>query len=238
MKKNIIIIPTYNERENIGNIVKAIFQTVPDISILVVDDNSPDLTHEAVRELQKDFFNLDLLVREKKNGLGEAYIEAFKTILNSGEIEKVVMMDADFSHDPKYLPPLLDGLADSDVVIGSRYTAGGGTEGWERWRKILSRYGNKYARLIMGLPVYDCTAGFIAFRTDLLKKIDLSKIEMSGYAFLMEFKYLLWLAQARFKEVPIIFKNRLSGESKISSHIISEGVLAPWRVRIRNIWKK
>lgn len=238
MKKNIVIIPTYNERDNIGNIVKAIFQTVPDVSILVVDDNSPDLTFEAVRELQKNFPNLDLLVREKKNGLGQAYIDAFKTILNNEKAEKVVMMDADFSHDPKYLPQLLAGLTDSDVVIGSRYIAGGSTEGWEKWRKILSKYGNRYARLIMGLPVYDCTAGFIAFRPSLLKKIDLSKIEMSGYAFLMEFKYLLWLAKARFKEIPVIFRNRINGESKISSHIISEGILAPWRVRMRSLWKK
>lgn len=238
MKKNIVIIPTYNERENINHIIPEIFRIMPDISVLVVDDNSPDLTSEAVRKIQERFPNLDLFFREKKKGFGESYLEAFQTVLNRGEVENVIMMDADFSHNPKYLPQLLAGLADNDVVIGSRYIVGGKTEGWERWRKILSRYGNKYAKFIMGLPIYDCTAGFIAFRLDLLKKIDLSKIEMSGYAFLMEFKYLLWLAGVRFKEIPIIFKNRISGESKISSHIISEGVLAPWKVRVRNIWKK
>lgn len=235
MKKNVVIVPTYNERDNIGNIIKEVFQIVPDVSILVVDDNSPDLTHEVVRDLQKKFSNLDLLVREKKNGLGEAYIEAFKTILDIEELEKVVMMDADSSHNPIYLPQFLETAKNFDVVVGSRYVAGGATVGWEKWRRYLSRFGNIYARFITGMPIFDCTGGFNLIDIDFLKKIDWTKIDMSGYAFQIELKYLLWRAGANFKEIPIVFKNRLNGESKISGHIINEGILAPWKIKMKKV---
>lgn len=229
---NHIVIPTYNEKENIQRLVPAVFALLPEARITVVDDNSPDGTAEAVRSLQSSYPNLFLLSRNRKEGLGRAYIHAFKEILKQNPA-KLVMMDADLSHHPQYLPAMLAEADSHDVVIGSRYTAGGRTEGWELWRRLLSRYANLYCRTITRLPIRDCTSGFKVINADFLKKIDLSRIDLSGYAFLMELKYALWQAGARFKEVPIIFRNRVGGESKISNHIIREGVLAPWKMIMR-----
>lgn len=231
--RNLVIIPTYNERDNIRDIVTAVFTVVSDIAILVVDDNSPDGTQFIVRELQAQFPNLFLLLRRKKEGLGRAYIHAFKHALAKTSSVQMIMMDADLSHDPLYLPYFINQAADFDVVIGSRYVAGGRTEGWELWRQTLSKYGNWYAKTIIGLPVIDCTAGFNLIKAEFLKKIDWSRMDSSGYAFQIELKYLLWQAGARFKEIPIVFKNRRGGESKMSGHIISEGVFAPWKIKFR-----
>lgn len=228
---DVVVVPTYNEKDNIKNLVLAIFKVAPEIHILVVDDNSPDKTAAVVKSLQSEYPNLSLLERPRKEGLGRAYLDAFRLILKNNSAERVIMMDADFSHDPRYLPELLEAAKDFDVVMGSRYVWGGGTVGWEFWRRFLSKFGNVYSRLVTGMPVFDCTGGFNLVKTDFLRKIDLSSVAMSGYAFQIELKYLLWRAGARFKEVPIIFKNRLSGESKISSHIIREGVLAPWKIK-------
>jgi len=140
-------------------------------------------------------------------------------------------MDADFSHDPKYLVEMFKKSKEYSVVVGSRYVLGGKTVGWELWRRILSFCGNFYCRTITGMPVKDCTGGFNIIHTDLLRKIDFSKMDMSGYAFIMEIKYLLYRAGGTFFEVPITFVNRVGGESKISSHIISEGIIAPWKIK-------
>ncbi len=231
--KTTIVIPTYNERENIGLLLDKIFTWLPEVFVLVVDDNSPDKTAEKVRECQKKFGNLSLLVREKKEGLGKAYIDAFSRVIKDGEVDKVVMMDADFSHDPERLPTFLAAAAKSDVVVGSRYAEGGGTVGWELWRRLLSRFGNFYARLITGMPLTDLTGGFNLMKADFLRKINLKELDMSGYAFIMEIKSSLFIAGAKFCEVPIIFRNRREGESKISSHIIREGVIAPWKIRMK-----
>lgn len=229
--EDLIIIPTYNERDNIENIVLAVFKIMPGINILVVDDNSPDKTSEVVKNLQSQYFNLSLLKRPRKEGLGKAYLDAFQMVLKNNEVKHIIMMDADFSHDSKYLPKMLETVKSFDVVIGSRYVMGGGTVGWEFWRRFLSKFGNLYSRLVTGMPIFDCTGGFNLIKTDFLRKIDLSSVAMSGYAFQIELKYLLWRAGARFKEIPIIFKNRLNGESKISNHIIKEGILAPWKIK-------
>jgi len=236
--KDVIVIPTYNERENVGTIIPLIFKIAPEVSVLVVDDSSPDGTASIIIELQKQYKNLFLLSQPVKNGLGSAYINGFSHILKEQNIRKVVMMDADLSHDPKYLPQMFEEGKNYSIVIGSRYINGGKTIGWEYWRKILSFLGNLYCRVITGMPVHDCTGGFNVISADLLRKIDFSKIDMSGYAFIMEIKYLLYKAGGTFFEVPIIFKNRLGGESKISSHIISEGILAPWKMRWKNTKKK
>ncbi|MEK7072369.1 MAG: polyprenol monophosphomannose synthase [Patescibacteria group bacterium] len=238
--ENLIIIPTYNERDNIGGIISAIFKMAPGIKILVVDDNSPDKTSEVVKSLQSEYPNLSLFERPRKEGLGLAYLDAFQLILKDNLVECVIMMDADFSHDPKYLPELLEVAKKFDVVVGSRYVKNGGTVGWEAWRRFLSKFGNLYSRLITKMPIFDCTGGFNLIKTDFLRKIDLSRMDMSGYAFQIELKYLLWKAGAQFKEIPIIFKNRLNGESKISNHIIKEGILAPWKIKkkIDTIWEK
>lgn len=236
--KTIIILPVYNEKENIRQIIEAIFKVLPLIYILVVDDNSPDGTGDIVKKLQKKFSNLKILTRIEKRGLGEAYINAFKETLKDPDIGNIIMMDADFSHHPSYLPVMLKYAEDFDVVVGSRYIKGGKIEGWELWRRLLSRWGNFYARTITRLPVADCTSGFNLIKSDFLKKIDFSKIDASGYAFIIELKYFLWKSGARFKEIPIIFRNRINGESKISNYIIREGIIAPWKMILkRKYWQ-
>jgi dolichol-phosphate mannosyltransferase len=161
-------------------------------------------------------------------------VNAFKKVLKEDSVRNIVMMDADFSHDPVYLLEMLKKSRDFSVVIGSRYVEGGKTVGWELWRRILSSFGNLYCRSITGLPIRDCTGGFNVISAKLLRKIDFAKLDMSGYAFIMQLKYLLYKNGATFYEVPIIFKNRRSGETKISGHIISEGLLAP----VKMLWKK
>lgn len=231
--KECIIIPTYNERENIESLIPFIFSLLPQIFIMVVDDNSPDGTAAIVKILKETHPNLLLLQRNKKEGLGRAYSHAFQEVLKEPGVNKIIMMDADFSHHPDFLPSMLEASNYNDVVVGSRYASGGKTIGWELWRKILSKGANFYCRLITGLPVKDCTSGFNVISVKALRSIDLSKLGLSGYAFLMELKYHLWQAGAKFKEVPIVFKNRVGGESKISSHVISEGVLAPWKMILK-----
>lgn len=245
MSHDVIVIPTYNERENIRTLVPAIFATVPTASILVVDDHSPDGTAAQVRDLQLRFPRLSLLERKGKEGLGRAYIHAFMTVLADPTVTTVTMMDADHSHDPKYLPSMFAASrAGASVVVGSRHMRGGATVGWELWRRILSFGGNLYCRLITRLPIYDCTGGFNVIHAALLRKIDFSTLDLSGYAFIMELKYALWKAGRQqaslassaggvFKEIPIVFRNRVEGESKLSRHIVSEGIIAPWKMILK-----
>ena len=229
--KDVIVVPTYNERENIEVLVPLIFETLHGVNVLVADDSSPDGTEKTVMDLKYKYPNLSLISRKSKDGLGKAYINAFKEVLKDSNVRTVVMMDADLSHDPKYLIEMLNKSKSYSVVIGSRYVAGGETVGWEAWRRILSFFGNLYCRTITGMPIKDCTGGFNVINADLLRKIDFSKMDMSGYAFIMEIKYLLYKAGGTFFEVPIVFKNRAKGETKISGHIISEGIVAPWKIR-------
>lgn len=228
--KDLIIIPTYNERENIVPLIQEISRAVPGVFMLVVDDNSPDGTADAVRDMQKSFPNVRLLVREKKEGLGKAYIHAFHVALTDENIRNIITMDADFSHQPRYLPEFLMAGEKYDMVIGSRYVHGGGVDGWEGWRRVLSICANAYCRLITRIPITDCTGGFNLIRASFLRKIGFSDMDSSGYAFQLELKYMLYRAGASFTEVPIIFKNRIRGESKITSHIVREGVIAPWKM--------
>jgi dolichol-phosphate mannosyltransferase len=228
-----VILPTYNERDNIGEIVSRLFAQLPDFRVLVVDDNSPDGTAEAVRSLQKNFPRLDLLFRPLERGFGSAYLAGFRRVIETGSSGAILMMDADLSHDPAYIPAMLKEIITCDVVIGSRYIGGGGVAGWELWRRALSRAGNAYIRAITQMPFRDCTSGFILIRSDLLLSLDLVDICSSGYAFLMELKYALWVSGARIKEIPIVFRSRAGGESKLSGHIVGEGIRAPWKVRLR-----
>lgn len=227
--KNLVIIPTYNESQSIGMLIEKIFSIVPDAHIMVVDDNSPDGTADIVKGLSARFPALFLFSRSSKEGLGKAYIDAFAEVKNK-DFETIITMDGDLSHDPGYLPSLISNAETSDLVIGSRYIKGGRTEGWELWRRLLSRFGNFYCRLVTRMPVSDYTSGFNAINIKYLRKIDLNKIDNSGYAFLIELKYFLWKSGAKLKEVPIVFKNRAGGESKISNHIIGEGIIAPWKM--------
>jgi len=228
--KYVIIIPTYNERGNISLLIPEIFQILPASRIFVVDDSSPDGTAEAVRFMQKEFPNLSLLVRERKEGLGMAYLHAMEETLKDNSVEKIIIMDADFSHNPEYLPDMIKESEYFDVIIGSRYVKGGGVVGWELWRRVLSKFASMYCRSITRMPIYDFTGGFCVIGSDKLKGLDFSKIDASGYAFLIEFKYFLWKLGATFKEIPIVFRNRRLGESKFSSGILMEGVLAPWKI--------
>ena len=216
-----------------------IFAAHPDVHILVIDDNSPDGTGEEVRQLMGQYPDLELLARESKQGLGAAYKHGIQHVLKSGDVERIVMMDADGSHPVEYLAPMLLASKEYDLVVGSRYTKGGGRENWEPWRYAMSRYGNLYARTLTGLPVRDLTAGFLCFRGELLRRMDLDKVGASGYAFLMDLKYhAIADMKASVKEVPIIFKSRREGESKISHHIIREGLKTPLRLFLRRIGLK
>ncbi len=236
--KNIVIIPTYNEKNTIESLVRKIFEIQSDIHILIVDDNSPDGTQMVVDKLMKEFPLLNILKRKGKEGLGKAYTEAFRLVLKDSNISTIITMDADLSHDPKYIPIMLEKRLKYDFIIGSRYIKGGATEGWELWRKVLSFFGNIYTRIVTRIPLYDITAGFGAISADKLRNIDLNNIDSSGYAFLIELKYFLYKSGAKMIEIPIVFKNRIGGESKISNHIISEGIKAPWRLVLCKYNKK
>ncbi len=232
-QKTAIIVPTYNEKENIARLLSEIFILVPDTSVFVVDDNSPDGTAAVVDDLLTKLPNLRLIKRQKKEGLGKAYLYAFDQILKNYDFETIITMDADFSHRPAYLPKMIELRRDFDLVIGSRYVKGGRTIGWELWRKALSYGGNLYCRLILRTPIHDNTSGFLAIKATMLRQLDFSKLDLSGYAFTIGLKHLLLKAGAKFTELPIVFQNRTGGESKISNHIIREGLASPWKMILK-----
>ncbi len=229
--KDVVVVPTYNERENIRELIPKLFSLLPTVHCMVVDDNSPDGTADQVREFMKTYPNLRLLSRERKEGLGKAYLHAFRTLLDDGTVERIIIMDADFSHDMRDIPIMLKKSVNADMVIGSRYISGGQIEGWELWRKLLSRFGNYYCHFITGMPIYDATSGFNLILAPALRKIDLTSFDSSGYSFQIELKYRLWKNGARLQELPIKFHNRREGESKISNHIVGEGLVTPWKLR-------
>ncbi|SEA65720.1 polyprenol monophosphomannose synthase [Psychroflexus halocasei] len=236
MNKRLVIIPTYNECENITDIIDAVFSLPLDFHLLVIDDNSPDGTPQLVKDLQKTYPNLFLEVRLKKNGLGTAYIHGFKWALEKG-YEKIFQMDADFSHNPKDLVEmdkafLTDG---ADVVIGSRYLTGVNVVNWPMKRVLMSWGASKYVKLITGLEIEDTTAGFVAYRKEVLEKIDLNRIKFIGYAFQIEMKYKAYHLGFNVKEIPIIFTDRTRGKSKMSSKIITEAVFGVIRMRFRKM---
>lgn len=233
MQKIVVIIPTYNEAQNIAPIIARVREFEPTVDILVVDDNSPDGTADVVRDLMATDTHLALLSRRGKEGLGKAYLNAFSEVLKDSSIEWVQMMDADFSHDPKYLPNMFAASGHADVVIGSKYVPGGGTVGWVAWRRWLSRFANRYCRIITGMPVNDCTAGFILMRTSFMRDAHLEAINTKGHAFMMELKYRLWKKGARIVEIPILLEDRQHGASKMSRGVIIEGILAPWKMRFK-----
>lgn len=237
--KVIIIIPTYNERNNIESTIKSAISVLPKAAIMVVDDNSPDGTAEIVKNLIIDYSNLSLLERAVKTGLGDAYKDAIKKIILNQNIDVVITMDGDGSHQPQYLNDFLKHIQNYDLIIGSRYIPGGGIENWELWRRLLSKFGNIYAKFLTGAKINDLTAGFMCIKKELLEKVNLNEINSTGYAYLMEFKiYCVEKLGASFKEVPIIFKERGRGESKMSNRIIGEGIKAPLRIFIKKLFSK
>ncbi len=228
--KSIVITPTYNEADNIKNIIDAIFKAMPEINILVVDDNSPDGTSEIVKNIMENDDRVNLITRPVKNGLGTAYCEGFKFALDNG-YQAIFEMDADFSHNPDEIPNFLRELEDNDLVIGSRYISGVNVVNWPLRRLMLSYFANLYTRIITGMPVKDATGGFKCFRAEALAKIDLSKIKTNGYGFQIEMNYRLWKKGARIKEIPIIFIDRRSGVSKMNKKIVYEAIFLVWKLK-------
>ena len=234
MSQSLVIIPTYNESENISSLILKIFKEIPHINILVVDDNSPDKTYEIVNKLSENFKEkLFLEIRKNKNGLGEAYKHGFKWALNKN-YDYIFQMDADFSHDPAELSRMLNYLEDNyDLVVGSRYVDGINVVNWPLNRILLSVLAAYYVRLITWMPIKDPTAGFVGYRKKVLESINTKEIRSIGYAFQIEMKYVSWKQNFKLKEHPIIFKNREKGVSKMGSKIIFEAILAVPLLRLR-----
>jgi dolichol-phosphate mannosyltransferase len=228
---NIVLIPTYNERENIAKIISRIRQYDAGIKIMVIDDNSPDGTKEVVKELMANDQGISILERQKKEGLGMAYIDAFNRVTSDSEPpDNIIIMDADGSHDPQCIPAMLQEIKRVDVVVGSRYVEGGGVRGWPRRREILSRFANFYCHFLLGVPISDLTAGFVCFRRKVLETIDFNRFHSLGYAFQVEFKFKAFKSKCSFVEIPIIFEDRQKGDSKMALSIILESAFTPFRL--------
>jgi dolichol-phosphate mannosyltransferase len=222
-----VILPTYNEAENLERIVDAVLEQLPPSrQVLIVDDNSPDGTGEIADRLADADESVSVLHRQRKEGLGPAYLAGFRVALGAGA-ERIVEMDADFSHDPAYLPRLIEATESADLAIGSRYVPGGGVTEWGAVRRFISRGGSAYARAALGLPIRDLTGGFKCFRRAVLEAIELDTIQARGYAFQVETTYRAIKAGFNVVEVPIVFKDRRDGTSKMSRAIIAEAI---WRV--------
>ncbi|MFL2565907.1 MAG: polyprenol monophosphomannose synthase [Schleiferiaceae bacterium] len=238
--KSLIIIPTYNERENVNAIIDAILNLDNDFNLLIVDDNSPDGTADIVRGLQNRYQGrLNLESRKGKFGLGTAYIFGFKWALKR-DYNFIFEMDADFSHDPNDLPKLLKACSEdnADLAIGSRYSNGVNVVNWPMSRVLLSYFASKYVRLITRMPIHDTTAGFKCYRRSVLEAIDFHKIRFTGYAFQIEMKFRTWKQGFKLKEVPVIFTDRKLGESKMSRGIIREAVFGVILLKIISFFKK
>jgi len=229
--KAIIAIPTYNERENIVNLVQAIQSAAPATDILIIDDNSPDGTGQIADEMAARDNTIHVMHRPGKLGLGTAYIAGFHYAIERG-YDFVFEMDADFSHNPTYLPRFFELAGNADVVIGSRYVKGGGTPNWSPLRKFISGGGNMFARAMLGIPVHDCTAGYRCYRTTALRALNLDAIHAQGYAFQVEMTYNFWKSGFRIRELPIIFEDRRVGKSKMSRKIFIEAFLWVLRARV------
>ena len=236
----VVIIPTYNEKENIEAIIKAVFSLEKDFSILLVDDSSPDGTADIVHKLQKEYpKQLFIENRKEKLGLGIAYIHGFRWALKQG-FEYIIEMDADFSHDPNDLPRMYDACKNegADVSVGSRYINGISVVNWDIKRILLSYFASKYVRFITRIPVNDTTAGFVCYSKKVLETIDLDKIHFVGYAFQIEMKFKAWKHGFIIKEVPVIFTDRILGNSKMSGSIIREAILGVIQMKLNGLPKK
>mgnify|MGYP001348804366 CR=1 FL=1 len=237
---SIIIIPTYNEKENIANIVRALFALEKVFHILVIDDNSPDGTAAIVKDLQNEYpEQLHLLERSGKLGLGTAYIYGFKWAL-SHHYEYIFEMDADFSHDPKDIPRLYAACHDegADMSIGSRYVSGVNVVNWPMGRVLMSYFASKYVRIITRLPIHDTTAGFVCYKRCVLETIDLDQVRFKGYAFQIEMKFTAYKYGFKITEVPVIFINRRLGTSKMNGSIFSEAVFGVIKLKVDSLFKK
>lgn len=234
--RSIVIVPTYNERENVTGLVHAVLAADPKIDVLIVDDNSPDGTGKLADALARDTTRVHVLHRAGKQGLGTAYIAGFRYAL-AHKYECVLEMDADFSHNPADLPRLLAPVrqGSADLVLGSRWVSGGGTRHWPLLRQVISRGGSWYARTILGVAMRDLTGGFKCFHRRVLEALPLDTIQTSGYGFQIELTYLALRAGFRVQEIPIVFTERLFGVSKMSGHIVMEAIGLVWRLRFAQL---
>ena len=226
----LIVVPTYDERDNIEPLLEGIHLHVPDAHVLFVDDASPDGTGAVIDEIAARDARVHALHRKGKLGLGTAYLDGFRWGMVR-RYDLLFEMDADLSHDPAHLPAFLEAIEDADIVLGSRYIDGGGTENWERWREGLSRGGNLYARTLLGLSQRDLTGGFKCFRRSALSQMPLHKVRSEGYAFQVELTWRATLAGLKIREVPIVFRERRRGQSKLSRRIVAEALLTMIRLR-------
>lgn len=227
----LIIVPTYNERDNVAEVASRFLEPIPDSELLFVDDNSPDGTGALIDELCAENPRVHVLHREGKLGLGTAYLDGFRWALER-YYDFVLEMDADFSHDPGYLPDMVRLAAEgADMVVGSRYVAGGGTVNWGLGRRLISRAGGIYARTILGVPVNDLTSGFVCYRRQTLERIDLDAVHSNGYSFQIEMKYRVIRAGMKVVELPITFEDRRVGQSKMSPDIFIEAMWMVWKLR-------
>lgn len=236
--KKLVIIPTYNEKENIEAIIKAVFQLGQDFHILIVDDSSPDGTADLVKNLQKEFsHSLHLSIRKNKDGLGKAYLHGFQWALQNG-YDYIFEMDADFSHNPQDLPRLFEACKNADMAVGSRYCTGVNVVNWPMGRVLLSYFASKYVRFVLGIPVHDTTAGFVCFSRKVLEEIGLDKIKLKGYGFQVEIKFRTYKKNFKIVEVPIIFTNRILGESKMNGGIIGEAIFGVLNLKLKSLFGK
>lgn len=237
MNKRLVIIPTYDEKENVGPISSAIFTVDPGMEILFVDDNSPDGTGALVDRMMATDPRIHILHRQEKSGLGRAYVAGFKWALANG-FDFIFEMDADFSHDPREIPNFLAAMADADLVLGSRYVNGIRITNWPLSRLLLSKTAASYVQLITGLPVTDPTGGFKCFRRRVLEAVNLDAVMSSGYAFQVEMTHGAWNNGFRIREIPIMFEDRRSGYSKMNSDIATEAMRIVWKLALRNRFRR
>ena len=231
-QRALIIFPTYNERDNIEKIVHAVLPLDPRIHVLIVDDNSPDGTGEIADRLARQEEKVFVLHRERKEGLGRAYIAGFKWALEH-DFDFIFEMDADFSHGPEYIKDFLREIQEYDLVIGSRYISGVNVINWPMTRLLLSYFANVYTRIVTGLPLRDATGGFKCFRREVLEAIDLDDVHSNGYSFQIEMSMRAWKLGFRLKEIPIIFVDRIAGTSKMSKKIVREAIWMVWWLRLK-----
>ncbi|GAB4332007.1 MAG: polyprenol monophosphomannose synthase [Calditrichia bacterium] len=235
-QKALLIIPTYNEKDNIEKVLEIVFNLkIPGLEVLVIDDNSPDGTAALVKKLQEKYPQLHLIERSGKLGLGTAYIAGFNYALER-DYQYVFEMDADLSHDPKEIPNFLKAIQDADLVIGSRYLTGVNVINWPLMRLFISVGASKYTRIITGLPVKDCTSGFKCFRREVLENIPLDKVDSNGYSFQIEMNFKAWKRGFRLKEIPIIFYDRTVGSSKMSRKIVYEAAFMVWKLKFMSLF--
>ncbi|HEV7365374.1 MAG TPA: polyprenol monophosphomannose synthase [Gemmatimonadales bacterium] len=230
----LVVVPTYNERANLPLVVPAILQQDPRIEILVVDDNSPDGTGQLADEMAASTPRVHVLHRPSKAGLGKAYLAGFRWALDR-DYDLIFEMDADFSHDPRFLGDFVRAATDADVVIGSRYRTGVNVINWPISRLLLSIGANEYARWITGLPLADSTGGFKCFRREVLEAIDLEKVRSNGYAFQIEMSFRAWKKGFRVVEIPIVFTDRVEGQSKMNKRIVREAIWMVWWLRLQSL---